>query len=319
VDAELSNRIGEADERFVPGETPGGLMEAEHLARYLWATALVAGRRVLDAGCGVGYGTAMLANAGAAEAVGVDISRRAVEVAAAAAPANAHFLVGDVHELPFDDRGFDVVICFEVIEHVQDQDDVIAELARVLAPDGVLAISSPNRGVYPSGNPHHIHEYTHDELRRALGRVFAHVELHRQHDWVASAVLEDAGAGADALSDLHGVAVGKVVAMPPGSETYTVAVASREPLSSPPGRALLGGVDEIREWLRLAPLLEACTDERDRARRDVATLAAENTMLQERSERVWRELHGVYGSPSWRITRPLRALARLLERLRGRH
>ena len=147
MDADLSDRIGQADERFVPGTADGELMEVEHFARYRWASQLVAGRRVLDAGCGVGYGSALLADAGAAEVVGLDLSAKAVHAAAQGVPANATFVTGDVHTLAFEDERFDVVVCFEVIEHVEAQDEVIAELARVLAADGVLVVSSPNRDV----------------------------------------------------------------------------------------------------------------------------------------------------------------------------
>ncbi len=122
MDADLSNRIGDADERFVPGTADGELIEVEHLARYWWATQLAAGRAVLDAGCGVGYGSGLLAGAGASTVVGVDVAPKAVEAAAAVAPANASFVTGDVHALPFDDDSFDLVVCFEVIEHVERQE-----------------------------------------------------------------------------------------------------------------------------------------------------------------------------------------------------
>jgi SAM-dependent methyltransferase len=306
VDAELSNRVGAADERFVPSGARGELIALEHLVRYWWVSALAPGRRVLDAGCGVGYGTALLVRAGAAEAVGVDVSAEAIE--AARSQPGPSFSVGDVRALEFEARAFDLVVCFEVIEHVERPDEVIAELARVLAPDGVLALSSPNRGVYPSGNPHHVHEYTPDELRAALERHFSHVALHRQHDWIASAVLADGQLGDDRLEPLADLAAAKATAEEPGSETYTIALAGRAPVSPPPARALLGGLEELREWVRLAPELEARTLERDRARADVAA-------LRERIDQIYRDLHG---SVSWRITKPLRAAATAARRFSGR-
>jgi SAM-dependent methyltransferase len=304
VDAELSNRIGEADERFVPGTADGSLMEAEHLVRYWWATGLAEGRRVLDAGCGVGYGSAMLAGAGAAEVVGIDVAAGAVEAASAAAPANATFAVADVHALPFEDARFDLVVCFEVIEHVERQDEVIAELARVLAPGGVLAVSSPNRDVYPSGNPHHVHEYVPEELRAALAERFPHVELRRQHDWVASAVLDDEQAADAALASRPELALAKVFSAAPGSETYTIALAGREPLPRLPGRVLMGGL------LRFQPLVQAL--ERDvAALQDIeARLRADNATLLGAIEEELAARRRLEASVSWRITRPLRALRR---------
>jgi 2-polyprenyl-3-methyl-5-hydroxy-6-metoxy-1,4-benzoquinol methylase len=335
VEADLSNRVGDADERFVPGSARGSLIEAQHLARYLWATPLARGRRVLDAGCGVGYGTAMLGDAGAAEAVGVDISAAAVEAASDGAPSNTSFLTGDVHALPFDDGRFDLVVCFEVIEHVDRQDEVIAELARVLAPGGVLALSSPNRDVYVRGNPHHVHEYVPQELRAALERCFAHVDLYRQHDWMTSAVLDDAQVAVDGVGEALDLRLAKVFGERPGSEPYTIALASRQPLPVVAGTAVLGAAAEARAWLeelsqlrddvgRNGHMITSLTVERDRARADVATLQdieeqlrSDVNLLVGELEQVRTTVRAMRGSVSWRLTRPLRDVRRRLQRNRS--
>jgi SAM-dependent methyltransferase len=309
VEADLSNRVGDAAERFVPGRRRGELIEAEHLARYWWASGLAGGRRVLDAGCGVGYGTALLAQAGAADAVGIDVSAQTVEAAAAEHP-EVQFAAADVHELPFEDGRFDLVVCFEVIEHVERQDEAIAELARVLAPQGVLAISSPNRGVYPPGNPHHVHEYVPAELRVALARHFAHVELRRQHDWVASAVLEDRAVGDAGLAALE-VEVGKVVALGPDSESYTIALAGRGPLPETPGRIVLGSIDEVRDGLLQGLRAKTALDDVAHLQRVEAQLRDENRILLGELEQVRASLRAIHGSRLWRWTRPLRGLGRL--------
>jgi SAM-dependent methyltransferase len=329
VDADLSNRIGDADERFVPGMADGELIEAEHMARYLWASELASGRAVLDAGCGVGYGTALLAGAGAAEAVGIDVSRESVEAARAGAPDNASFVVGDVHALPFDDGRFGLVVCFEVIEHVQEQDAVLGELARVLAPEGVLVLSSPHRGVYPAGNPHHLHEYEPEELRAALEARFPHVELRRQHPWVASAVLDDEQVADGSLQAREDVLVSRSAPVTPGSEPYTVALASRRSLPSPPGRVVLAGAADLSlksELERASAVNAALTQERDTVRTDLAALqgverdlrADNDTLLvaldEARAELEARraQMHEIYASRSWRVTKPLRAVQRRL-------
>jgi SAM-dependent methyltransferase len=305
------------------------MVETEHLLRYWWASQLASGRRVLDAGCGVGYGTAMLAAAGATETVGVDLSSDAVNAASAGVRETVTFLVGDVHELPFDDDRFDLIVCFEVIEHVDRQDEVIAELDRVLAPSGVLVISSPNRDVYPPGNPHHVHEYVPEELRAALGRRFPHVELRRQHEWMASAVLDDSQAADDTLTERGDVRLAKVFGGEPGSEPYTVALASHGLIPDVTSRVVLGGVAEVRTWLEQIrtlreavdwseKVIEARTLERDRARENVAglqgveaQLRGNNEALLAELERVRNTLRSIHGSLSWRLTRPLRAFQRL--------
>ena len=187
-------------ERFVPESMRDELLAAEHLARYEWAGGLAPGRRVLDAGCGTGYGAEMLAAAGAASVMGVDSAAAVVEAARARAGGRLAFERADVARLPYDDGSFDLVTCFEVIEHVPDPGAVLGELRRVLAPGGVLAISSPNADRYPPGNPHHVREFTTSEFRALLAEAFPAVRLLAQHQWISSAALEERDLQPGALS-----------------------------------------------------------------------------------------------------------------------
>lgn len=127
------------------------LIEAEHFARYAWAAQFALGKRVLDAACGMAYGTAMLAAAGASETVGVDLDSEVIAKADAGAPPGTRFVVGDLRKLPFDDGEFDLVVCFEAIEHVTEPELVLDELSRILSHNGVLIVSTPNRNVYLPG------------------------------------------------------------------------------------------------------------------------------------------------------------------------
>ena len=165
-----------------------GLIAAEHLARYWLAADLASGLDVLDAGCGVGYGAEMIARAGASRVVGIDLAPEAIATASERAGELADFQVGDVQDLPFDEGSFDLVVCFEVLEHLEDPEPAITALKGVLREGGLLIVSSPNRGVYPPGNPHHLHEFTLEELRDALTARFANVVLMRQHPWLASLI-----------------------------------------------------------------------------------------------------------------------------------
>jgi SAM-dependent methyltransferase len=212
-------------ERFVPEDAPGSLIEAEHEARYRWAARAVRGRAVLDAGCGVGYGTAIVAGAGAARAVGIDISAEAIEHAHGRYGHAGGFVVGDLEGLPFADDTFDAVVCFEAIEHVADPSCVLDEFRRVLRPEGVLLISSPNRGVYPPGNRFHIHEYRPRELEEALARRFANVRLYQQRSHYTS-LISDGSKPSRARSEPNPAP--DVQMLPSRSEpeeTYVVAVA----------------------------------------------------------------------------------------------
>ena len=168
-------------ERIVPDETEPGIV-ALHLKRYEFALPYCRGATVLDAGCGVGYGTAHVAQL-AQRVVGVDVSDEAISYAREhyAAP-NIEFLVADVLGLPFDAHTFDTACSFEIVEHVPDAERFVAELARVLKPGGRLVLSTP-RAEDPTvrpDNPFHEREFDADELRRLLTSSFSSVVLFGQ-------------------------------------------------------------------------------------------------------------------------------------------
>jgi SAM-dependent methyltransferase len=173
-------------ERVIPGQVDPDLWN-EHVSRYAFASRLVgrlpAGKRgrlrVLDAGCGTGYGTALLAAAAPGlKAVGIDISEEALAWAAGhyAAP-NLRFQQGDCLALPFADHEFGVVVAFEIIEHLADAAGFLKEAARVLAPAGLLIASTPNRRYYSEergyANPFHTREYDAEEFDRLLEPFFS--------------------------------------------------------------------------------------------------------------------------------------------------
>lgn len=249
MEADLAGTKDGISERFVPDQDRGRLIEVEHLSRYRWAAQTVAGRTVLDAGCGAGYGSRLLAEAGAREVVGVDIAGAVLEAIAPTMPDNVRLQTGDLRSLELDDDSVEVVVCFEVIEHFDEPMVVLDELVRVLAPGGLLLISSPNRGVYQPGNPHHRHEFRPDELEQALGTRLANVGLVRQHDYVVSALLSDETYAIGDGATVPDAAIHKQIAGTPGQEIYTVALASDGPLPELQQVLTMTGTLEMREWL----------------------------------------------------------------------
>lgn len=175
-------------ERLDPAVAPGSLTHVEHVARYRWAAPLAAGADVLDAACGVGYGAHLLSRAGARSVTGVDAFAGAIIEAREQAHPGLEFLLGDLLDLPLEDDAFDVVVCFEAIEHIAEQGRMLEELKRVLRPGGVLAVSTPVPGAITVHNPHHVAEITADELERLLRARFAHVSILAQHSAVASVI-----------------------------------------------------------------------------------------------------------------------------------
>lgn len=168
-------------ERFIPGEG-GARLRYEHQHRYELARLHAAGRRVLDYGSGEGYGSLLLSDV-ASSVVGVDIDPQAVSHASERyrSQSNLTFTSLDGHTLPFDDQHFDLITCFEVIEHVPNPDEVLAELSRLLAIDGMLLISTPNKAEYSDKhdyrNEYHIREFYIDEFREFLEARFSDVQF----------------------------------------------------------------------------------------------------------------------------------------------
>jgi SAM-dependent methyltransferase len=150
--------------------------------RYAMAQSLVDGCRVLDYGSGEGYGTATLASR-AASVTGVDIDPEAIAHAQAKYEAilNISFEAITDHRLPYPDGSFDVITCFEVIEHVPDPALVIAEIARLLSKDGLLLISTPNKAEYSDKNnyknEYHLKEFYIEEFRDFLLKHFISVHF----------------------------------------------------------------------------------------------------------------------------------------------
>jgi len=136
---------------------------ARHIAAYRWATAQAVGKTVLDVGCGEGYGTMMLAGV-ALKAVGID---RAEAVAAASAryrTANLAYQSSDLGRLPTIEECFELVVSFQVIEHLPDPGAFLAGLRHCTAVGGRILVTTPNRLMSVSENPYHLREWTADEL-----------------------------------------------------------------------------------------------------------------------------------------------------------
>lgn len=225
-------------ERLVPGACDPDL-ENEHLARYCFAEPLCAGRRVLDAGCGVGYGSQRLAGAGAT-VIAVDNDAESLRYGQSTHPGGC-FLQGDCVALPFQEGSFDLVVAFEVIEHLSGWADLIREAARVLAPEGLFLVSTPNRACYRTAgqapNPFHVHEFDHDEFRGALAECFAHCAVYAENHVPAIAFTnDDDDAGRVAFGDRRDR---------PAEADFFLAVCSGEARSLPPSFAYLPAVANV--------------------------------------------------------------------------
>jgi SAM-dependent methyltransferase len=323
-------------ERFIPGEG-GPVISYEHLHRYLVASRLVVGRRVLDVGSGEGYGTAMLGTR-ASFAVGVEIDPQAVSYARSKyGSPNTMYAMADMTQLPMRSAAFDVVVCFEAIEHVADSRAVVANAHRVLDQGGIFVVSTPNKATYSDDrgfvNEYHEHEFTADEFVELLHAYFPVVELFGQRVtggsfvWpvedrpraVAGFFSNDADHPADALRDLldpmyfvalcsRGPIDASLVAPSIFIDRTDALVAEHETLSARVGEL------ELRVF-ELETHQDRLMNAKDKAERMVLEREAQIKALREQLERAASDLVAVRETVSWRVTRPLRAVSRAV---RGR-
>jgi SAM-dependent methyltransferase len=168
-------------ERIVPARTSPGIL-AIHLKRYDFARRWCESAEVLDAACGVGYGSAHLSEV-ARGVVGLDRSVEAIaEARKEYGRPNVEFIEGNLLALPFDEHSFDVVCAFEAIEHLDDQRAFLREAARVLRANGTLLASTP-RVPYTNrepDNPFHRVELSGADFEALLMERFGEVELYGQ-------------------------------------------------------------------------------------------------------------------------------------------
>lgn len=174
----MSHSLSFTGERFLP-ECSGEIWY-EHWHRYALARQLCRDCSVLDVACGEGYGAAMVADV-ARKVVGVDVSVEAIQHAKNQYNqlSKLEFIVASCESLPFPDASFDFAISFETIEHIEKQKEFISELARVLRPDGMLVLSSPNKRIYSDAhdyhNEFHVRELYRNELEELLHEPFPYI------------------------------------------------------------------------------------------------------------------------------------------------
>ena len=172
----------------------------EHWHRYLFAWRIAQGKRVLDAACGEGYGSALLART-AASVHGVDIDAASIAHAREryGSRENLRYETGDATRLGAEPGSYDLIVSFETLEHVDEQERMLEGFARALSEDGVLVISSPDKHTYSEvagfRNEFHTRELYRDELLAMLKPHFPHVRLYGQKLLFQSAIWSQDGTG----------------------------------------------------------------------------------------------------------------------------
>lgn len=221
----------------------------EHWHRYAFALSLVEGKQVLDAACGEGFGAALLAKK-AASVTALDIDAESIEHAGRryGGSNNLFFRQADATQLDsLPDKHFDVVTSFETLEHVMQHDEMLAGFHRVLKPDGLLLISTPDKKNYTDAtgvtNPHHVRELYYDEFSALLDKHFPAKKIYVQKLLFQSTLSSLDGNGPPQALMQKGETVTTGLDYPP---MYYVAVCakSRELLEALPALSLYGDAEE---------------------------------------------------------------------------
>ncbi|NIJ67752.1 glycosyltransferase [Xanthomonas sp. 60] len=293
-------------ERFVP--TEHGVIRQEHMHRYACCLPLVEGKAVLDIASGEGYGSAMLA-ARAKSVVGVDISNEAVKHAAVryASISNLDYVQGSAAAIPLASDSVDVVVSFETIEHLRGQEEMLSEIRRVLRPDGVLVMSSPNKEVYSDRagyhNEYHVKELYLTEFTDLISRHFPAWQMSGHRMSVCSTIvpLDVAGlTGAyEALTDTGETIENRVASMPDAVYFVVVAAARKELLPTLAPSILYAESEDLFEHHRKVAKWAQAQDE------DIASLRSHVAREQAEVNR----LHEHLGASNERISELQQRLA----------
>jgi ubiquinone/menaquinone biosynthesis C-methylase UbiE/GT2 family glycosyltransferase/archaellum component FlaC len=187
-------------ERYLP-EVKGPETSCEHWHRYLYASQFAGGKAVLDIACGEGYGAYLLSES-ARLVVGIDNSEETIRYAASKyVKKNLKFMLGDAGEIPIEGSAlFDLVVCFETIEHLQAgvQVKFMREVKRLLKPSGLFIVSTPNKLAYSDipeyHNEFHLREFYVPEFQEFLSVYFAHIDMLGQRIYPVSYIWPPAGA-----------------------------------------------------------------------------------------------------------------------------
>lgn len=310
-------------ERYMP-EFDGD-WTLEHTHRYFLARELAQGKIVLDAACGDGYGSRLLA-AAAAFVFGVDISLDTVVRASAKYPhPRLRFLQGSVTALPLRDNSVDIVASFETIEHLADHEGMLAEIRRVLRPDGMLVMSSPDKYEYSDipgyHNEYHVKELYRQEFEELLATRFRHVRALGQRVVFGSLVASE--------QETRFLSWSKNMpdSRAPGlsQAEYVIALAGDAPLPPLPSSIVKNSIrqsDFARDMNARIERLDARLEEAWAYARSleasVRGLEEDKRELKARLALSERELQNVYASRSWRVTAPLRAAGDFARRAKSR-
>ena len=173
-------------ERYIPNDPECGEIKYEHESRYIFASRFVDSKLVADIGCGVGYGSKILAQQNPISIVGLDLSLEAVRYANSNYKhEKIKYLNSHSETLPLFDNQFHIVIAFEIIEHLENFRGLLKEIKRIMKDDGKLIISTPNVVKHHSHKKSrvrdfHVYEFCYHDFKKLLSEYFDSLTFFNQ-------------------------------------------------------------------------------------------------------------------------------------------
>jgi SAM-dependent methyltransferase/glycosyltransferase involved in cell wall biosynthesis len=321
IDSENESQLPWTGERYIPQIT--GEIQLEHIHRYLLAREYAEDKEVLDIACGEGFGSAILAKS-ARSVVGVDISTEVINHAAIRYRLdNVEFRQSSCAAIPLNDHSIDLVVSFETIEHHDEHLAMMAEIKRVLRPEGVLIISSPDKNEYSIKpnyhNPFHARELFKEEFEGLIRAYFKNLDFLAQRIVYGSGILPEKGVFRITDYDIKDTTSGSSRLARP---RYLIAMASDEALPVLSGGLLEQSITESEIVKRYADEYEKRSEYITQLEQQLLSESSEPSVPAETvrslEERVGAldlallEARGLYHSTthslSWRLTWPLRAI-----------
>ena len=317
-------------ERMIPSLVDMDL-ELEHKNRYYFARQFTFGKNVLDAACGAGYGSKILSE-NAVQVSGIDISKETITYAQLNFTAdNISYIVSDVTKLPFSNDSFDVIVSLETLEHISEKEQVefMQEIKRVLKHDGILIISTPNKGIYnlTDKNSYHVNELTCYEFKSLLSDSFINLQFFSQKHEITNIITNEFESTASIKSGLD-----------VNNAEYMIAVCSNYILPDINSQLYIkseGELEKLKLWAisvhkesedRIQHIQKQNNEIDDLKQRfdDVLQqhhtlmqlhddLCKENDGLHQQFGNVLQQRDAILNSASWKITKPFRVIINILK------
>ena len=204
----------------------------EHLHRYAFALQFVENKQVVDIASGEGYGANLLSSRAHA-VIGIDIDNETIEHAKIKyTKNNLSYIQGSAFNIPIESSTIDIVTSFETIEHHDKHEEMLREIKRILKPNGMLIISTPEKLYYSDAlnysNEFHVKELYFDEFKKLINSFFQNSVFLYQKIVYSSVIIQNEVSDFYEFSgDFNKIKKHKGIEKP----IYNMAIASQEKIT----------------------------------------------------------------------------------------